>query len=716
MRPQEKITGADHQALAQILLQLQAGLLRIGDAAVGVDASTAVGNKGAFRPGTEVGRSLSGQKQGPRRLRRSRDRRPVRIRQGVAIVSRAGSVKTQLVQYPGSRIVSFSNKRLRYSGYHHFTLRVGDENERHVLVVVENPEPGANDGVLGGRVGETDPRLKSAVVRIDNLGKTGFKIPAQTVIEGQTRGQAPLVLDEAPDVTMVDPEIEVLRVDIGVLPGGWDHRWQAALHDRARTDRSAPENDGHTIQRIVRIGPEGTGGEPEIRRRGDIGCGTGTIGWNRRHAGCRIHEVGQIYHAVDVRQHDAHGGESRPDHEVADEVGVHPESPVVVPLDPGQTVGDLYPAFIERIEGAEIVSERKSIRHIQVGLAGHRRKVVGPAGILHQKRIHHIRLQHGIQGTNQRLIPQVSVVAITGRANAAAVERIADQHVHVACVHNPVMDGKSVVGIELMVDLHEAVVVVEGLQDIQVFTGQTHRDFGSVDRAQVADQRLRIGRRLRQTLALIVGEEECLVFLNGGAERGAKLIAVILIVLGLGQKGAGVGGRILCIAIDRTVRIVGARLGDYVHDAAEGAAILGAETVIDHAELADRFLRGRSALRTGALVDVIGAIDGDRVAQIAHAAEGDAGDIGFGEGRLQTGAAGGHAGGEEREVNELAGGGGEGLDFGCGDDLADFGARGLDGRRFASNNHGLTGRGDAKLDIHGRRLAHRQRHPSLREL
>ncbi len=80
------------------------------------------------------------------------------------------------------------------------------------------------------------------------------------------------------------------------------------------------------------------------------------------------------------------------------------------------------------------------------------------------------------------------------------------------------------------------------------------------------------------------------------------------------------------------MQVIGAGFGDHVDDAAQCAAVFRAEAVVDDAKFTDRFLRRSSALRTGCFVDVIGSVDGDGIAQVAHAAERDAGNFRFGEG------------------------------------------------------------------------------------
>ena len=92
------------------------------------------------------------------------------------------------------------------------------------------------------------------------------------------------------------------------------------------------------------------------------------------------------------------------------------------------------------------------------------------------------------------------------------------------------------------------------------------------------------------------------------------------------------------------MNLVRSRFGNDVDNAAERPAVLGFKTVVHHAKFADGFLRGRCALRTRGRVDVVGAVHGNFVVQVALAAKGYARGAGVGKRRLQADTAGGHAG------------------------------------------------------------------------
>jgi len=183
------------------------------------------------------------------------------------------------------------------------------------------------------------------------------------------------------------------------------------------------------------------------------------------------------------------------------------------------------------------VAERKLVGQIKVRLPGYRREIVVPSRILDEKRIHEVGPDERIDRAYQGLIAQVGVVPVAGRADAAAIEGVAHQHVQIARVHYPIMNGEPVVGGELLIEARESVVVVERLERAEIFRRQPQGHLGSLEYAQIADQRDRIRRRFTQPLPFIIGEEERPVLLERAAESSSVLAPAILIVLvGLQQR------------------------------------------------------------------------------------------------------------------------------------------------------------------------------------
>ena len=357
-------------------------------------------------------------------------------------------------------------------------------------------------------------------------------------------------------------------------------------------------------------------------------CGwTRAIAGLRKNAGRGIDEVGEVYKAVDARQDDAHGSESRPDDEVLQIVYVHAEFGDVVSFYPGDVIGKLDAAFVDGIENAEVMSEKKSVGDVEVGLSGGAGEIVVTAGPLDENAVDKIGREIRVRSADERLVTQENVVTAAGSADAAAVESAADELIEIAGILNRVADGETIILIEFVIDFDDAVVVVFGLENVQILGRDSQSFFGLVDQGQVGGGRaVEQGDGLEQrggicggfpaALAFIVGEEEGFVFLDGAADGGAELI----LAQGIGlrsdlQERAGIGGAVLEIVVERAVEIVAAGFGDDVDDAAEGAAVFGAEAVVDYAEFAYGFLRRSGTLRACGGVDVVGAVDGDFIAK-----------------------------------------------------------------------------------------------------
>ena len=108
-----------------------------------------------------------------------------------------------------------------------------------------------------------------------------------------------------------------------------------------------------------------------------------------------------------------------------------------------------------------------------------------------------------------------------------------------------------------------------------------------------------VSGRLAASPALIVQVEEGFIFADWAAKSAAVLILSQRVRQGRRlKKRTCVEGAILQVVIYRTVKIVGAGLGDDVHDAAERTAIIGAKAVVDDAKFLHRILRWRRALNT----------------------------------------------------------------------------------------------------------------------
>src|SRR5271167_3935294 len=123
-------------------------------------------------------------------------------------------------------------------------------------------------------------------------------------------------------------------------------------------------------------------------------------------------------------------------------------------------------------------------------------------------------------------------MAVARRSDAASVEGVADQHIQVASVNDSIVNVEAIVGAELMVESNEPVVVVEGFQDVQIFSRHTQGRFCIVNGGQVASQGCGKCGRFAEALAFVIHEEKCLVLADGAAQGGYELTAAILVVLG----------------------------------------------------------------------------------------------------------------------------------------------------------------------------------------
>src|SRR5271169_3304410 len=100
------------------------------------------------------------------------------------------------------------------------------------------------------------------------------------------------------------------------------------------------------------------------------------------------------------------------------------------------------------------------------------------------------------------------------------------------------MNVEAVVGADLVVEANEPVVIVQGLEDVQVFSWHSQGRFGSVNGGQVAGQGRRIGGRFSKALTFIIHEEKGLVLADGAAQSGPELTPAILVVCGSLQEGS----------------------------------------------------------------------------------------------------------------------------------------------------------------------------------
>src|SRR5262245_29342637 len=170
-----------------------------------------------------------------------------------------------------------------------------------------------------------------------------------------------------------------------------------------------------------------------------------------------------------------------------------------------------------------------------------------------------------------------------------------------------------------MIEADKTVVVILRLEDVEILRRNSESRFRRIDQSDVVEKHRRIRRRLAAPLSFIVSKKKRLIFFEGSAERDAELVLAEDVRLRCRlQKRSRVHRVVLKIVVGRPVDVVGAGLRHDVHNAAQSAAVLGAETVVDDAELLDSLLRRRGALRTGYGIDGVGAVNRNLIAEIAH--------------------------------------------------------------------------------------------------
>ncbi len=98
-------------------------------------------------------------------------------------------------------------------------------------------------------------------------------------------------------------------------------------------------------------------------------------------------------------------------------------------FNPGKRVRELHAGFVVAVECAEVMAKTQQIGNVEIGLARDAGKAIVAPSPLKQNRIYESRLDGRVPGADQRLVPGKSVAPGAGRADAASVQRLADQQV-----------------------------------------------------------------------------------------------------------------------------------------------------------------------------------------------------------------------------------------------------------------------------------------------
>src|SRR5882724_13115451 len=170
------------------------------------------------------------------------------------------------------------------------------------------------------------------------------------------------------------------------------------------------------------------------------------------------------------------------------------------------------------------MTEEQQIRNIQIRLTCSARETVITARPLHKSRINQRRAYLRRERPDERLITQEGIVSAAGRPDSASVECGSYQQVPVGRVLNGVADGKMVCLIELVVDFHETVIHIGGLQKVLILIREAEALLDRVDRRQILHQDRGIGGRLPPPLPLVVGKEKRLILSDRTAEGATELV------------------------------------------------------------------------------------------------------------------------------------------------------------------------------------------------
>src|SRR5439155_16120828 len=125
---------------------------------------------------------------------------------------------------------------------------------------------------------------------------------------------------------------------------------------------------------------------------------------------------------------------SRPNHEIANVIRVKPKLGVVLAVDHGKGIRELDAGLVVTVKGAEVVAKEQQVGNIEVRLTGDTGKAVVAARPLQQRVIDMSIGKLRGPCAYQRLVAQRAIASAAGRADAAAIQRLAYQHVEVSAI------------------------------------------------------------------------------------------------------------------------------------------------------------------------------------------------------------------------------------------------------------------------------------------
>ena len=277
-----------------------------------------------------------------------------------------------------------------------------DKEEPDVVAVTEETEASANNRVFVRRIRQADSGLEGLVVVFNGITESRLIVPAHSIVQREFGSHAPLVLHEKSHIAVIPVRKVVvsLVVQVGLIPsqrqGERRCRGSRTINHGVvcRSEGRWPKHDRHAIRRVSRVGSRS---RREWRETGPKCQRTRSLTRIRRYItgipcgeprSNGLHIVGKIHQAIDTRENDAHGRETRPDDVIVDAVIVHAKFSQVRALHPVERVGKLAAALISGIEDAEVMAHHDFVHEVQVRLSGRTRESRVSPRVLPKRRVH----------------------------------------------------------------------------------------------------------------------------------------------------------------------------------------------------------------------------------------------------------------------------------------------------------------------------------------
>src|SRR5262245_18896091 len=203
----------------------------------------------------------------------------------------------------------------------------------------------------------------------------------------------------------------------------------------------------------------------------------------------------------------------------------------MVAPDPSQRIGELKPAFMNRVQCAKVMPEREVVGNVEVRLASCAGEIVMSPGILEQCRVDQAGFQRRVDGADDSLIADEQVSPAAWRTNAPAVFGVAHQLIWIARILDIVPQRNVVPGCSLVIESDETIIVMLGSQNAEILGGYAEVRLCLIDGGKIVQEIGGQDRSFLAPLAFVVGEDEGPVPLDRSANGAAELILLQAISL-----------------------------------------------------------------------------------------------------------------------------------------------------------------------------------------